>query len=147
MASGELFPLPFLPLVSFQNMWCHHSSVSSTMTIKALYHNRSAPVLVSREVTQFRSCLFSVETYPHLPGLSQRSPGKWRHQTLLGSNGIPFFSPHRLGLKSESLLILVPTKTEQWWAVSKAFFPIRSIGIIQGISIHRRIIHRALLLV
>ena len=62
--SGDFFPLPFLLFVSAQNMWCHHSSISSTMTIQAHYHNKRAPVLIIKEVTQFRNCLLSVETTP-----------------------------------------------------------------------------------
>jgi hypothetical protein len=56
---------------------------------------------------------------------------------LLGSNGIPLFITQKVGLKSKSPLILVLTKTEQWVAACKAFFLTRSIGIIQGISIHK----------
>ena len=64
MVSGDFFPLPFLLFVSAQNMRCHHSSISSTMTIQAHYHNKHAPVLIIKEVTRFRSCLLSVETTP-----------------------------------------------------------------------------------
>lgn len=66
--------------------------------------------------------LFLHGDYLCLPGLSQRSPAKWSHQTQWRSNGIPLFSPHRVTLKSESLLTWVLTKTEQWMAVCKAFF-------------------------
>lgn len=145
--SRDFFLLPFPPFFSFQNMWCHHSSISSTMTIKEHYHNRSALVLITREVTWYGSCFFSMETTPAACQVSLRGPGKWRHQTQRRSNGIPPFSPHRLGLKSQSLLVLVPTKTEQWGAVRTAFLPLQSIGFILGISIHRRIMCRAPLLV
>lgn len=139
---GLFFLFSFFYFFLLWNLWCHHSSISSTLTIKAHYHNRSAPALITRKVTWFRSC-FSLWRLPVLPGLSQRSPGEWRHQTLLGPSGIPFFSPHRVALKSEFLLIWVLTKTEQWVTVCNRFVPIRSIGVIQGVSILREIMHRA----
>lgn len=110
--------------------------------IEVLQHSLSGKWLGLGAAFSLRRLLFHC-----LPGLSQRSLGKWRHQTLLGSNGIPLFSPHRVGLKSKSPLIWILTKTEQWVAVCKAFSPIQSVGIIQGISIHMKIMHRASLLV
>lgn len=66
---GSFFPLllPFFFFFPPANLWCHHSSISSTLTMKAHYHNRSVPGLITREVTWFRSCLFSVETTRSLP--------------------------------------------------------------------------------
>lgn len=139
--SLEIFFL--LLFFSLQGVWCHHSSISCTLTIKHI---------ILREVPQGSlpgKCDLDQELsflYGDSPACQVTPRGALENEDIKHC-GIPLFSPHRVALKSQSLLILVLTKTKQWMAVCKAFFPFQYIGIIQGISIHMRIMLRASLLI
>lgn len=110
--------------------------------MKAHYQSRSVPGLITRKVIWFRSCLFSRKTTRSFPEES------WKMKTS-NAVGIQWHSSLQSSQSGPEKRVSTYLGSNKDWTMggcARAFSPIRSTGFIQGLSIHRAIMHRPLFL-